>query len=495
MSPILRRSGWRFRRRKTWRNHTGNQTCDPLRRYAPESIEELARVVEEAERVGATVRAVGSGHSWSDAALTYGFLVEPQGLAQPLDLEADLLRDGVDPAPLVRVGSGMRVRELNAHLASRSLALSQMGGYDGQTVAGVISTSTHGSGIGLGPFPDFVRSLDLVACGGAVNRIEPAGGPTDPHAFAEHHPDRRLVQDNRVFDAALVGVGCLGLVHSVVLEVQPAYWLTEVRTPSTWDEVRAELEAGDVLRDNRHYEVYLNPYGKRRCLVTTRNPTDHGGRGPGRRRNSIPEFLALLPITPHVINLIVDLFPSLTPRLLDSALSALADKEFTSDSFRVLNIGTANLLPAYSSEIGVPVDERGLHLEAVERIVAIAARHRELGAIYHTSPIALRFVKRSRASLSMMEGRDTLMIELIQATRTEGGFELLAAYEDALYELEGRPHWGQVNWLTGGVHHIATLYPRLEEWLEVHGRLNETGVFDGPFSRRAGIASGPHEAG
>ena len=234
MSPILRRSAWRFRKRKTWRNHTGNQTCDPLRRYTPESIEELARVVEEAERVGATVRAVGSGHSWSDAALTYGFLVEPQGLAQPLDLEADLLRDGVDPAPLVRVGSGMRVRELNAHLASRSLALSQMGGYDGQTVAGVVSTSTHGSGIGLGPFPDFVRSLDLVACGGAVNRIESAGGPTDPHAFAEHHPDRHLVQDDRVFDAALVGVGCLGLVHSVVLEVQPAYWLTEVRTPSTW---------------------------------------------------------------------------------------------------------------------------------------------------------------------------------------------------------------------------------------------------------------------
>jgi hypothetical protein len=488
VSPILRTRRQRFLNRRTWRNHTGNQSCDPLRRYSPTSLEELAEIVVEAEQVGTTVRAVGSGHSWSDAALTPGFLVEPRGMARPLELESDLLRAGVDPAPLVRVGGGMRVRELNAHLAAKGLALSQMGGYDAQTIAGVISTSTHGSGIGLGPFPDFVRSLDLVASGGAILRVEPAGGPSDRQAFDARHPGRRLVQDDGIFDAALVGFGCLGLIHSVILEVSPAYWLTEVRTPSSWADVKADLEAGDVLRDNRHYEVYLNPYGERRCLVTTRNPAQRRGEGRSRRRNSIPEFLALFPLTPHVINWIVDLRPSVTPRLLDRALSALADEEFTSDSYRVLNIGTANLMPAYSSEVGVPVDHRGLHLKAVEQIFEIADRHRELGSIYHTSPIALRFVKASRASLSMMAGRDTMMIELIQATRTEGGVELLGAYEEALYEFEGRPHWGQINWLRAGRQRLASLYPRLGEWLEVQGELNHTGVFDGPLSQRAGIA-------
>jgi hypothetical protein len=484
------RRPWRpgFLSRRTWRNHTRNQSCDPLRRYKPTSVEDLAEIVAQAERAGVTVRAVGSGHSWSDAALTPGFLVEPKGLTRPLELETELMRDGVDPGPLVRVEAGMRIRELNAHLASRDLALSQMGGYDAQTVAGVISTSTHGSGIGLGPFPDFVRSIDLVASGGFITRVEPADGLTDRQAFSERYPNRRLIQDERAFDAALVGIGCLGLIHSVVLEVRSAYWLTEVRTGSTWSAVRADLEAGEVLSRNRHYEIYLNPYGERRCLVTTRNPTEKLGRGRSRRRNSIPEFLALLPITPHVINLVVDLWPSVTPRLLDRALSALADEEYTSDSYRVLNIGTANLLPAYSSEIGVPVDERGFHLQAIERIFEIADRHRELGSVYHTSPIALRFVKASRASLSMMEGRDTMMIELIQATRTEGGVELLHAYEDELYELEGRPHWGQINWLTGGRQRVASLYPRLDEWLAVQDDLNRTGVFDGPLPRRAGIA-------
>ena len=54
-----------------------------------------------------------------------------------------------------------------------------MGGYDGQTFAGVMSTATHGTGVSYGPLASFARSIDLVAAGGIVHRIEPAGGITD----------------------------------------------------------------------------------------------------------------------------------------------------------------------------------------------------------------------------------------------------------------------------------------------------------------------------
>ena len=225
--------------------------------------------------------------------------------------------------------------------------------------------------------------------------------------------------------------------------------------------------------------------------MTTRHPTEGPAETPpGRERNSLPEFVATLSITPKLLNLVYDVRPSLTPWLLDQSLKVIADEEFTNLSFRVLNIGTANLLPAYSSEIGVPVDAEGSHVEAIERIKRIAAGRREVGSIYQTSPIALRFVRGSSACLSMMEGRDTMMIELIQATRTEGGFELLAAYEDALYDLGGRPHWGQVNTLTGSHDLVRSLYPRYDEWQEVHGRLNASGVFDSPFSKRVGLSRG-----
>jgi L-gulono-1,4-lactone dehydrogenase len=483
----------RVRVRGAWRNHTRNQGCDPLRICHPETLDELVDLVQEAEGAGVTVRAVGSGHSWSDAALTTGLLIEPGGLARPLELEAELLRPGVETEKLVRCEAGMTLRALNRHLDGQGRALLQMGGYDAQTIAGVLSTSTHGSGIGLGPICDFVRSLELVGSGGRVWRIEPADGPTEPGAFAARHPERRLVQDDRWFDAARVGVGCLGVIYSATLEVGDRHWLREVRTLRPWGEVREELRAREVLRRHRHYEVYISPYAlgdESRCLVTTRDPTDRPGRRPrDRKRNSLPEFFASLWITPRILNLISDLWPSLTPRLLDRALVALADDEYTNLSYKVLNIGTANLLPAYSAEIGVPVDDRGTHVQAVERIRAIAGQRRELGSVYETSPISLRFVKASSAHLSMMEGRDTMMIELIQMTRTEGGFELLAAYEDALYELHGRPHWGQVNTLSGSHERVRSLYPRLDDWLGVHAELNSSGVFNSPFSKRVGISS------
>ncbi|MBW3652445.1 MAG: FAD-binding protein [Actinobacteria bacterium] len=67
-----------FEIRKTWKNHLGNQRIDPLRIYAPRSIAEVAQIVRLA-RERARLRAVGSGHSWSDVALTEGFLLEPGG--------------------------------------------------------------------------------------------------------------------------------------------------------------------------------------------------------------------------------------------------------------------------------------------------------------------------------------------------------------------------------------------------------------------------------
>src|SRR5207245_1510577 len=119
------------------------------------------------------------------------FLVDTSGLSRILDLEPQLLRSGVDAARLVRAEAGIRLRELNVHLDAHRLALSNMGGYDGQTVAGVISTSTHGSGITFGPLPEQIRCLDLVAGGGAVDRPERRGGPAPPGALARRRPGAR----------------------------------------------------------------------------------------------------------------------------------------------------------------------------------------------------------------------------------------------------------------------------------------------------------------
>jgi hypothetical protein len=368
-----------------------------------------------------------------------------------------------------------------------------MGGYDHQTIAGVISTSTHGSGITFGPLNDFVRSLDVVVAGGQVKRIEPSDGPTDPERFAAHFGDRRtLVQDDHVFNAVAVSMGCMGVMCTVMIEVEPKYYLREVREFHTWEKVRADLLDGEVLRANRHYEVLFSPYERKHrypCLVTTRNYTRNPSRKPldKRTRNWAVELASAFPLTPHFLNLMVDLKPDLSPWMMENAIRALIKKEYDEVSYEVLNIGAANLLPAYSGEVGVPMD--GRHIDAADALIRVAAEYRQLGDVYQSSPISFRFVKASNAYMSMMQGRDTMMIELIELSRCDGGYELIAAYEQELRKLGGRAHWGQVNSLAAGDGLLETMYPRYPEWLQVYRQLNASGVFDSPFTERVGISA------
>jgi L-gulono-1,4-lactone dehydrogenase len=476
--------------RATWKNHTGNQSIQPLRMCTPESVQDVIELIREAERLGCTVRAVGSGHAWSDVALTAGFLLDTSALEKAFPPEKDLMRPGIDPASLVRFPGGMRLREVNAALDGQNLALSNMGGYDGQTVAGVISTSTHGSGITFGPLSDQVCSLDIVAGEGTFYRIEPTAGVTDPARFAEHHQNQKLIQNDDWFHAVVVGMGCMGVVVSALLRVEPKYWLKEVRTLSTWTQIKAELASGRQLRENLHYELCFNPHavnGEHRCLVTVRNKAAPPVNLPEDKleRHPLTEIASSLGIVPKVLLAIFNRKPRITPELVNDALESMVDDEYLNLSYKVFNIGAANRLPAYSMEIGVPIEKT---VEAVDRIMSIAAQRSREGEYFHTAPVALRFVKASPAFMSMMQGRDTTMIELIMMVGTHGGFELLGTYEESLYGLGGRPHWGQVNYLSAGHGQLQTMYPRHESWLDIRRRLDPHGTFDSPFTKRVGIS-------
>jgi FAD/FMN-containing dehydrogenase len=486
-------SGPPFELRKTWKNHLGNQRIDPLRIYTPQSIEDVQAIVRTAREWGVNARAVGSGHSWSDVALTDGFVLKTSGLARVPAPEPDFVRPEWAARKLVRAEGGTRVKELNDWLDRNGLGLVNMGGYDHQTIAGLTSTSTHGSGTTFGPLNDQLRSLDIVIGDGSVQRIEPTDGPTDRAAYEAHHGEQRtLVQDDHVFDAVCVGMGCMGVICTAMLEVRDRFFMREVRELHPWAKVRADLEEGAVFDTNEHYELAFSPYEDGYAypfLVTTRNQTGDPSSRPWdkRMRNWLVQSAALIPFTPQVINLILDIAPGLAPRLLLGSVKALVKDEYDEISFRVFNIGTLNILPAYSCEIGVPMD--GRHIEAVETIFRVARERRELGQVYQSSPIALRFVKASPAYLSMMNGRDTMMIELIGLNGNDGGIELLKAYEEALYALGGRPHWGHINTLSGSHGFVESMYPRYADWMDVRSRLDPDGVFDSPFSKRVGISA------
>lgn len=477
-----------------WHNHTGNQSCRPREIVCPRSLADLVALVRRAEREETTVRAVGAGHSWSDVALTDGYLVDPRHLSGLEPLDDGTLSDDVAGQLLARVQGGTPLHVLNDALDRDGLALPNMGGYDAQTLAGVVSTSTHGSGLDWGPFPDLVRSLDLVIAGGEVVRVEPErGGITDPERFRATYGDgRRLIADDATFDAAICGMGTLGLIHELVIDVRERFWLNEVRTLSTWEEVRDMLTPEGVLGDGDHYELFVNPYagkdGRHRVIVTRRDECGApGGLPPDRReRHPLTELEASFPLTWVLARLGARFLPGVVAGRLDGVLEGMRDDGFADVSYRVFNIGEANHLPAYSMELGVAMDG-DRHLRCIDRLLEIAAERRTRERLYHTSPFSLRFVKASRACASMMHGAPTMMIELIMVADTRGGERLLTGYEGRLREFGVRPHWGQINTLTHD--RVARLYPEWERWMAVERRFNASKVFASPFTHRVGITA------
>jgi L-gulono-1,4-lactone dehydrogenase len=469
-----------------WRNHTGGQRCDPVEIARPGTLEQLVELVRRAEREGTTLRASGARHSWSDIALTEGIMIEPDHLSQVELADPTTLRPRAG-ANLVWVGSGTHLRTLNPALEEMGLALRNMGGYDAQTIAGVISTSTHGSGLAFGPFPDAVRSLELVVAGGRALRLEPAEGPTDPGAFAEQGVE--LVQDDERFAAAICGLGTIGLLWRVMIEVREKFWLKEVRTLDTWERVRTRLDADGALGEEGHYELFVNPYpgenGEHRVLVTMRTDAPEPVDLPEDKleRHPLTELESSWKLTGVLLRFLARHFPSLIAKRFDSLLEEMCDDDYTNVSYKVFNIGEANVLPADSMELGIAVD--GRHVEAVDRILGIAAERAGEG-IYHTSPFSLRFVAPSRAYASMMYGQPTMMIELIMVAGSRGELALLSGYEEALEDLGVRPHWGQVNAIDPS--RPPQLYPMWGRWMAVEGEYNSSGVFDSPFTERVGIS-------
>jgi len=553
--------------RQTWKNQLANQVVQPLFVFYPRSLNDpadnqsITAILERALSTGSLVKAAGSGHSYSDVATTPDFFINTHGLNRAADpgnpiagqLKPDELRSTLplalspinwpnyDPEKnraLFETEAGITIRNLNKTLESRNLGLMNMGGYDGQTIIGATSTSTHGSGITLGPFPDMVRSLVLATTGTwdgktfggkgpqngiALYRIEPADGITDPKKYSD--PVIQLIQDDDCFRAVICSMGCFGVIYSVVFEVMQMYWLEENRTLTTLRDVIELLRPNpqnpdhlpDALINIRNFEVLVHPYPMKdgevvemdpaepaetyypyfQCLINARNivPRPDSIFGRSGHRNIIAEFLSSFDFTFDVLVAVFNRFPTIIPEAISLSMPGLVDTNYINRSFDIYDLGL-NQNAGFATEIAFALqDSAGNYTEthfqqAVDRIHRIAQRARVQGEQYQTSPFSLRFVKASQAQLSMMQGMNTCMIEMDMVTGTYGGPEVMQRYQESMYELGGRPHWGlEFDHLTGSNNLIGKMYPQLQSWLNVYKQFNRKGTFNSSFTDRVGFTN------
>ena len=488
-------------KRQKWQNCIGSEIVEPLLYAKPQTLDELVALVAHAQENKLKIKAVGSGHSFSDVVQTSDILVNCHGLNNAIPLDESLLHDeetlascGYYLKHMVHVENGITIRQLNEHLDANGLALENMGGYDAQTIAGVVSTSTHGTGINLGPIAASVASIIIVGERGKIYRIEPLNGMTDPEKYKRCFPANELVQDNDFFNAVLVSMGCMGIIYSMILKVRDAFYLCEEREGETgewhWDALKQGGKIKELLEQNRHLEIWVNPYaidGKHGCLVTRRNifTGTLNSLTPGQRMRRWLVEEVLLKFT-SLPTLIFKWFYKNTPQLIAGSMKLVLDDDgFVAKSYKVMNLGNANHVKGYSGEYAISLQD-DLFIKAVDKILELAEKNRELGQLYHTAPISLRFVKRCDAFLSMMNGEDKCLIEVPLLVGTKGRSQILDKIEHEFFKLgDTRPHWGQYHNL--GKDTITALYPDLDKWLNVYNQLNGTRIFSNTFTDRCGF--------
>jgi FAD-linked oxidoreductase len=424
-----------------WRSWSGLVEARPVQVVAPDTAADVVEAVVVAGSRRLPVKMVGTGHSFTDIARADGLMLLPDRLVGVTD---------VDPGAMtVSVLAGTPLHDLNARLAAEGLALHNLGDVDRQTVAGGVSTGTHGSGGRWSSLSAQVCEVELVTGDGSLVRI---GRDSDPG----------------LLDAVRVGLGALGVLTEVTFMVEPAFCLEAVEEAMGWDRLVGTFE--ELVRDNHHVDVHWFP-GTDRALVKRNNRTLDALRPPSRlRRLWDDELLANLAF--GATNRLADAVPATIPTLNRIAARGLAERRYVDDAHRVFV--SPRRVRFREMEYAVP-RETGM------AALAEARRLLDLSRWPVTFPVEIRSGVADSAWLSPSHGRDSVYLAFHVNARTDHT-AYFAAMERVMRAHGGRPHWGKLHTRTAA--DLASDYPRFDDFLALREKLDPARLFANAYLDR-----------
>ncbi|HEY1013162.1 MAG TPA: D-arabinono-1,4-lactone oxidase, partial [Herpetosiphonaceae bacterium] len=426
----------------TWSNWSGSVAFQPAAVRYPASLAEIAVVVREAAAGGLGLRVIGAGHSFTP-------LVATSGLLMSLDRFAGLERIDREAAT-VTVRAGTSIKALGALLHAAGLAQENLGDIDSQSIAGAISTGTHGTGATLGSISTQVVGLTLVTADGSIVECSETDKP-------------------ELLRAAQVSLGALGVIALVTLRVVPAYRMEYRWQKETLD---ACLSGLDESREaNRNFEFYWQPHTE---MVLTKRMNPTGAPARSANRHLLRQFHELV-IENSVLWLLSEVcrrWPAATPRasaIMAAAVSGGMDVSYSHQLF-----ATTRLVRFQEMEYSLPAANMAAALRSIDQCI-----QRRRFAVHF--PLECRFVRGDDIDLSPAHGRDSAYIA-VHMYKGMAYREYFAALEEILRAYGGRPHWGKLHTLAAA--ELARLYPRWEHFQRVRAELDPAGLFLNPYLRR-----------
>ncbi|GAA4735639.1 FAD-binding protein [Modestobacter marinus] len=406
-------------------NWAGNHTYRATQLHRPGSLAELQETIANARQV----RVLGSRHSFT----AIGDSAELVSLEAMTSERVEVSGD----RRTVTVDAGLRYGELATALQREGLALHNLASLPHISIAGAVATATHGSGVGNGNLATAVAGLELVTSGGEL--VRSARGDAD-------------------FEGLVVGLGALGAVTRVTLDVEPAFDVQQrVFERLAWESLYANLD--EVLAWG--YSVSLfTLLGADVDMVWVKSRTDVPGAAAGDLFGAVEATAERHPL------------PGIDPA---PTTAQLGSPGLWSDRLPHFRMGfTPSNGNEIQSEYLVPLSSA---VQALEELRSLGDRIRPLLQICEVRTIAA-----DQLWMSTAYGEPALGLHFTWLPAQAEVEELLVELEARLLPLGARPHWGKLFLADAAT--LAPRYPRHADFRALVDRLDSRGAFGNDWLSR-----------
>ncbi len=422
-------------------NWARNQTCTPAAKHLPRSEDELATIVAEAHHERRTVRCVGSGHSFSAAVLTDDVLISLDNMSRILEIDR--------AERVVRVEAGISLAELVKTLDRFDLALPNLGDIAYQTVAGAISTSTHGTGLHLGGLATQVIAMRLVLATGDIVDIAADDDPA-------------------LLQSAAVSLGALGVISSVTIQCVDSFNLRAVETPEPLADVLATWT--ERCESNDHFEFLWIP-GTDQALTKSNNRTA-GAIEPIGRFAYARDKIGVENVLFGGLSRFSRRFPASIPTLASTITRVAQPNDYSDASWKIF--ASARWVRFVEMEYAIAFDV----LPDVVREIDMMTRRNGHQVLF---PVEARAAAADDLALSTAHGRTSAYV----AVHMSAGRDYRSYFKDVeaiASTVGGRPHWGKLHFKNAD--DLAALYPSWSDFAATRDRLDPTRTMSNAYVTR-----------
>jgi len=462
-------------------------------------------LIDHAIKNNLKLRAMGSGWSFTKVGVTDGGLIDTAGLNFSFPLSQNYVSPqyAQEAEDLYFVQCGTIIHEINTRLAAKEpqRSIKASGASNGQTIAGALSTGTHGAAINFGSIPDFTVGLHLITSADRHIWLERASYPVASPEFVAWL-DADLVRDDALFDAALVSFGSFGFIHGVMIETEPQFLLTEHRLGNvayndtlkkamrTLDFSGLHLPGTGQSGDMYHFEVLFNIHdfepgnpAKGAFLKYMFKKPFALPHTPLQRRNDFTYGDDLL----GIISTLLDKQPAsgLGIPAMVNLMFGLAFKPEPPRTGTVREMFSYTKFRGKVASAAIAIDSADSP-RTVELIIEVNKQHPFPGGL------ALRYVKGTRATLGFTKFPKTCVLEM-DGVDSLPARRFFAAVWDRL-ELEGinyALHWGKINFNLNEAR-LKQMYgpASVASWIDARNELLDTAamsVFGNRFMEQCGL--------